>query len=505
MLRIFLRFCLLIFTCIDLTKLEEGGAAMKKLFYMFIFAFPLTVFCQTACFTKTFGGAGHDFPYSVQQTTGEGYIIAGLIDSHGGESADRADLWIVKLDRMGEIEWEKTYGGDLGDVGFSIRQIPGKGYIVAGTSSSFGKRNPSAWILYLDNKGDTLWTRLFEGRMDSYARSVQVTLDSGYIIAGKGDENILKLNKDGKKEWGRRYGWIFNSVDQTSDGGYILGGDSIYKQLEWDYIPTLTVVKTDREGNLEWKNPFGSVFPGSANSVEQTSDGGYIIAGDSIYMKPGNEHAHYLMVGKLDRNGNRLWTYYGNEYSGAQSVRQTSDEGFIISGNSIDAEHGLDVLLVRLNKSGEKIWSKTFGESDGWEYASDALQTSDNGYMVAAQADSYGAGRYDWWVLKLDENGNGPGPTGIPELYNADFTLWQNYPNPFRFSTAIRFSLPQPGFVTLKIYNLSGQEIESVTSRYYPQGEFLEIWNPAGHSGGIYLLRLQYGDKFQSRKMILLE
>lgn len=476
---------------------------MKKLYFVLLFSFPFAVFCQPGRFIKSFGGVENDFAYAVQQTTDGGYIVAGQTDSFGGATPGKADVWIIKINAKGETEWDRTYGGSEGDVGFSLLHIPGEGYVVAGSTSSYGKRYPSIWILKLDNRGDTLWTRFFEGKMVSHARCVKQTSDGGYIIAGKGDENILKLDKDGKKEWGRRISWIFNSVDPTTDGGYILGGDSVYKQLEWDYTPSLTLVKTDKDGRVEWKNPFGEIYTGSASSVIQVKDGGYAVAGDSIDLKMGAEHSHYLMVSKLDKNGRREWTYYGNEYSAAQSVRQTSDEGFIVSGNTTDTGHGLDVLLVRLDKSGKEIWRKTFGETNGWEYASDALQTTDKGFMVAGQADSHGAGRYDWWLLKLDENGAGPDPTGIPETFRADFILHGNYPNPFRQSTTIPFYLPEPGWVNIKIINLFGQEIECIANHDYPSGEFRVIWHPAELPGGMYLCRLQFNGEIQTRTLVL--
>lgn len=452
---------------------------------------------------KTFGGVENDFAHSVLQTSDGGYIISGQTDSFGGASSGKADMWIIKLDQTGKIEWNKTYGGAQGEAGFFIQQTSGEGYVIAGTTASLGKGYPSMWIVRLDNMGDTIWTRLYEGNMVSSAQSITQTSDGGYIVAGKGDENILKLNMEGKKEWGRRYGWIFYSVDLTADGGFILGGDSIYQQMEWDYIPSLSLVKLGRDGRMEWNNPFRDRLLGRAYSVRQTKDGGYIVAGDSIDLKSGYDHSHYLLVFKLDKDGEREWTYYGSEYSGAQSVRQTADEGFIVSGNTTDTGHGLDVLLIRFDNKGKKVWSKTFGKSDGWEYAADALQTSDKGYIVAGQADSYGAGRYDWWVLKLDENGNGSGPTGIPGMYKKGLSLFQNYPNPFNKSTTIGFYLSEPGFVTLKIYNLAGKELDVLYNNWMPAGQFTAEWTPGDLPSGIYFYQLKEGKHAKTKSLVV--
>ncbi len=477
---------------------------MKKVWFILLFLFPLSIFADTVVFNKTFGGSGNDFAYSVQQTTDGGYIVAGQTESFGNGSLLRPDIWIIKLDKSGKSEWDKTFGGIEGDGGFSVQQTADEGYIVAGTTSSYGKGYPSIWILRLKSNGDTVWTRIYEGTIVSNAQSVQQTDDGGYIVAGKGKENVLKLDRNGDKEWGKHFGWIFYSVRQTSDGGYILAGDSIYQQLNWDYLPSLYMVKLDRNGNKEWNNPFGNNYLGRAWSVEQTSDSGYIIAGDSIGLKSANDHSHYFKVSKLDKNGRKEWSYTGTEFSGAQSIGKTSDGGYIIAGNTLDNQNGMELHLVRVDKFGNKLWTKSYGAGGTWEYASSVKQTSDGGFIVSGQTESYGAGRYDMWILKLDEKGNGPVPTGIPDQNHiSQFVLSQNFPNPFSGFTSIPFCLSEPCFVTMKIFDISGNEMETLCSGHYPPGEFNVKWTPEDLPGGTYFCRFLAGQTAETRSMVL--
>jgi hypothetical protein len=477
-----------------------------------ILFYPLSLFADTVVFEKTFGGSGNDFAYSIQQTTDGGYVLAGQTDSFGNGSSSKPDMWIMKIDQMGDKEWERTFGElDNGDGALCVRQTADEGFIVVGTTSSYGKGYPSIWIIKLDSNGDSLWTKIYEGAIVSSAYSVRQTIDGGFIVSGKGEENILKLDENGNKEWGRHYGWIYYSVEQTADGGYIAAGDSIDRQLEWNYIPSISMIKLDGNGNKEWSNPLGNGFLGKINTVQQTAEGGYVIAGDSIDFRSSFEYSHYAMIVKLDENGNREWKYFGDEHSSAQSIQQTADGGYAIAGNATDDGYGLDFIIFKLDENGNEEWMKMYGSSGGWEYASSIQQTSDGGYIVAGQTDSYGAGLYDMWILKLDAEGNGPDPAGIFEIENDShdgFLLSDCYPNPFNPVTTIEYQLPHDAFVALRIFAVTGELVKTIIEEKQMAGYHHIQWNGRdedGNSvaGGLYFYHLKAGGFSLSKKMVL--
>lgn len=486
---------------------------MNNFLLIAILIFPLSLFAETIVFNKTFGGSGQDFAYFVQQTTDGGYIIAGQTDSFGNGSALAPDIWIIKTDKQGDMEWDKTFGkSDRGDGAFCVRQTTDAGYIVAGTTSSFGKGYPAMWLLKLNPNGDSLWTKIYEGRIASIAYSIQQTPDEGYIVTGKGVENVLKLDQNGNIEWGKKYNWIFYTGTATADSGYIVAGDSIYRQLEWNYIPCRSLYKLDRRGNEVWHNPWGNAAAGRINSIQQTRDGGYIVAGDSIALKSTDEHSSYAQVAKLDPNGNTEWTYYGNEYSGAQSIRQTADGGYIAAGNTTDEGHGLDFLIVKLDENGKEEWIKRYGSRSGWEYASSIQQTADAGYIVAGQTDALGSGRYDVWLLKLDGNGNCPDVVDIVEArtkYPAGFLLSHNFPNPFNPATTIAFHLPETADISLKIFDIKGELVKSLFTGKQHAGDHVIQWDGRDEkgslaAGGLYFYQLRANRFIQSKKMVLI-
>jgi len=363
-----------------------------------------SAFAGVITWDKTFGGSDGDDAESIIQTSDGGYIVAGDTESKG---AGGKDAWVIKLDKYGNKKWDKTFGGKDFDGANSITQTSDGGYIVAGDTNSKGAGEYDAWVIKLDKNGNTEWDKTFGGSSYDEAESIIQTSDGGYIVAGftgsKGagswDTWVIKLDKNGNKEWDKTFGGSdsdgANSIAQTSDGGYIVAGwtgDDVW------------VIKLDKNGNKEWDKTFGGSDKDEAYSIVQTSDGGYIVAGytDS---KGGDDDAWVI---KLDKNGNEEWdkTFGGNFLDDANSIAQTSDGGYIVAGYTRSkGAGGDDAWVIKLDKNGNKKWDKTFGGSD-WDKANSVIQTSDGGYIVAGDTESKGAGGDDAWVIKLDKNGN---------------------------------------------------------------------------------------------------
>jgi len=354
--------------------------------------------------SKTLGGVESESPYcSVQQTLDGGYIIAGSTESYG---AGLLDAWLIKTDSSGNKVWDKTFGGTEYDGALSVQQTSDGGYIIAGLTESYGAGSEDVWLIKTDSSGNKVWDKTFGGTGHEVAWSVQQTSDNGYIIAGTitpyevGEAAIwlIKTDSSGNKVWDKTFGgldWeVPCSVRQTSDYGYVIVGS---EDCEGTCAAHVWLIKTDSSGNKVWDKTFGGTEEDIAYSVEQTSDDGYIIAGVKDTWEPD------VLLIKTDSSGNKVWdkTFGGTGSEGAAAVQQTSDGGYILAGGTETYGAGsMDVWLIKTDSSGNKVWDKTFGGTED-EWAFSVEQTSDGGYILAGGTESYGAGDSDIWLLKV--------------------------------------------------------------------------------------------------------
>ena len=195
---------------------------MKKFIFttilIFIFAIPHFLQAQWA---RVYGGDGDDWANSIQQTSDGGYIVAGYTDSFGVELSD---IWVAKLSFAGDIEWQNTFGGNQDEEAYSVDETSDGGYIVAGYTDSFGLGNLDYWVLKLSSEGIIEWQQTFGGSGDDWAYSVHQTSDGGYIVGGSSDSFgsgevdfwVLKLSSDGDVEWQDIYALGVNSFLSSS-------------------------------------------------------------------------------------------------------------------------------------------------------------------------------------------------------------------------------------------------------------------------------------------------
>ncbi|MDI6787632.1 MAG: hypothetical protein QME51_04610, partial [Planctomycetota bacterium] len=233
---------------------------------------------------KTYGGTGSDSAQSIQQTSDGGYIVAGVTQSFGTGSAD---FWVLKLTSTGSIDWQKTYGGTGYDRANSIQQTADGGYVVAGNTTSFGAGSNDFWVLKLNNDGTVAWQKTYGGTGGETANSIRQTSDGGYIVAGTSDGAgvdfwVLKLNSDGSVVWQKTYGGTGDEyarpIQQTVDGGYIVAGyTTSFGVGSYD----IWVLKLNNDGTVAWQKTYGGTGGETANSIRQTADGGYIVAGNT--------------------------------------------------------------------------------------------------------------------------------------------------------------------------------------------------------------------------------
>mgnify|MGYP000980357507 CR=1 FL=1 len=399
---------------------------------------------------RCLGGTNTDIAQSIQQTSDGGFIVAGGTESNDGDVSGNHgayDYWVVKLNSSGDIEWQKCLGGTDWDKAYSIQQTSDGGFIVSGyigsndgdVSGNHGYDD--AWVVKLNSSGDIEWQKCLGGTDNDFANSIQQSNDGGFIVAGFKESNesdmsgnhgaidalVVKLNSSGDIEWQKCLGGTdydsAHSIQQISDGGFIVAGRT--RSNNGDVSGNhgacdAWVVKLNSSGDIEWQKCLGGTDNDYANSIQQTSDGGFIVAGGTHSNDgdvSGNHGRDDAWVVKLNSTGDIEWQKClgGTDNDFANSIQQSSDGGFIVAGETksndgdVSGNHGVyDYWVVKLNSSGDIEWQKCLGGTD-YDYAYSIHQTSDGGFIVAGNTASNDGdvsgnhGASDAWVVKLNK------------------------------------------------------------------------------------------------------
>jgi len=372
---------------------------------------------DTTYWARTYGGSDHDrfgAGMTIPQTSDGGYIMVGGTLSYGAGGG--AEVLVLKLTSDGSIEWQKTYGGSEHDSADTIQQVADRGYIVKAGTDSFGEGDGDVWLLKLNRSGGIVWQKSYGGSQSDVAAGIQQTKDGGYIIAGTtesygaggSDGWVFKLDPNGDIEWQKAYGGIqndsFNSVQQTTDGGYIIAGiTESYGAGGSDGW----VLKLAANGTVEWQKTYGGSKEDYPISIRQTMDGGYILGGETESFGAGSYDMWAL---KLASNGKINWqkVYGGSGQDFSDMIVQTTDGGYIAAGctESYGAGGG-DGWVVKLASNGRIEWQRTYGGSAS-DWNCTVHESDGGGYIVTGCTYSYGAGESDIWMLKISANGDIP-------------------------------------------------------------------------------------------------
>ena len=360
---------------------------------------------QGSTFAKIIKGVfPSDWLFSFVQSSDGGYFVA-------GESEDRKGIYVVKLDGLGNVQWAKTIAlGSSADVGSATQSSDG-GFVVVGRI--WGPEIPNVdnydmFVVKLDSSGNVQWAKTIGGNDWDAAGSIMQTSDGGFIVGGRassfavddGSMFILKLDSSGNVKWAKTIGGgaYATSIIQSSDGGYAVAGFG-YGAGRIDFY----VVKLDSSGNVQWARTIGGYHEDGPFSIIQTTDGGYVVAGYTESFGAGDED---IYVVKLDSSGNVEWTKTigGSGDDVAGSIIQSSDGGYIVAGftENFGAGDG-DIFVVKLDSSGNIVWAKTIGGSKG-DGALKIVKSSDGGYVLAGWTESFGGGGI--YIVKTDSNLN---------------------------------------------------------------------------------------------------
>jgi hypothetical protein len=393
---------------------------MKKLL-LILLCLPMIGFGQG--WETTFGGTDDDWGNSVQQTTDGGYIITGGTKSFGNVESD---VYLIKTDGNGTEQWAQTFGGTYSDAGTSVQQTTDGGYIITGGTTSFGNGENDVYLIKTDGSGIEQWYQTFGGTGYESGRSVQQTTDGGYIITGSttsfGNDSVhnvylIKTDGSGIEQWYETFGVggpngdeLGKSVQQTSDGGYIITGNTL---TDANLNDDVRLIKTDGNGTEQWTQTLGGATHEEGEFVQQTSDGGYIITGNTSSFGNGSVDVYLI---KTDGSGTEQWyqTFGGTDLDAGYSVQQTTDGGYIITGVTASFGNGSgDVYLIKTDGSGTEQWYQTFGGTDfDWGYS--VQQTADGGYIITGVTASFGNGSGDVYLIKTDSQGSVTSTFNIP-------------------------------------------------------------------------------------------
>ena len=354
---------------------------------------------------RTYGGASDDNGWGLDLAGDGGYIIAGFTRFYG--DTDGGDVYLVKTDSSGDTVWTRTFGDWGQDFGWSVLQIP-YGYIIA----CHGGAPVNNCYIKTDAEGNVVWNRTLGVGVECY--SIRQTADGGYILAGSswsdesnsGNVCLVKVDPWGTIAWTRTFGGLGtdcgSSVGQTTDGGYVIAG---YTTSYGAGGSDIYLIRTNSSGDTVWTRTFGGASDDNGWGLDLAGDGGCIIVGQSKSYGAGNGDVYLV---KTDSSGVTEWTEAlgGSDPDWGSSVQQTADGGYVIAGwTSSFGTGGEDVYLAKVGALGDTIWTRTFGGDSG-DRGRAVHQTTDGGYIVAGSTYSLGAGRADVYLIKTDAEGN---------------------------------------------------------------------------------------------------
>ena len=309
--------------------------------------------CKSCSFidgwNRTYGGEFDDKGYSIVDT-GNGYLLGGLTLSYGNGNGD---AYLIRVDKEGNEIWEKTYGGSEEDGIYDLLKVE-DGYIIAGKTKSFGHGNFDAWLLKVDGEGNEIWNKTYGGALGDYIYSIKKIKD-----------------------------------------GYVLAGTKMSTHLDYD----AWLIKVDNEGNEIWEKTYGGRGDEIASDVSHTEDG-YILSGNLLIFEEKISDAFLI---KVDNEGNEIWNKtYGGECMDAFNAVMTVNDGYVAAGFYGLLSKGGGAWIVKTDKNGEIVWNKTIGGKTGDDYVWTFIKNGEE-YILVGSSSTYSRGGYDVWLIKASQ------------------------------------------------------------------------------------------------------
>lgn len=435
--------------------------------------------------TKTYGTALQEALYGIAPTTG-GYVVCGYRNGPSGWT--KGDLWIIKIDESGDTLWTKTYGGPGEESGTAIQKLD-DGFILSGSTASFGAGGKDAWLVRIDEYGDTLWTRTYGQSLEDVAYGLNVTNTEGFVMTGyidgtgawtAGDLWIIETDKDGNTFSTKRYGSAGEDfgfdICQTTDGGYVTGGERALNAGD------MWILKTDKDADTVWGWICGMPAMQSSLSLFPASDGGYIAAG---FAMQGAAPDFYIVktrpaLSLVSPNGSEELAS-GAPYPIRWHVENSSKppHTFRLLCSEDAGTSFPDTIVSGINPADSSYtWTVSLNQGSSFRIRIELLDES-NEVLAADESD-------DNFIIG----------TGIEEPVTPTTpSLLLDVADP----SSIRYSLPSGERGTITLYDPSGRRIES----YRVQGEG-QVAMKSSLSSGVYFVKLETGKVSIARKAVVL-
>lgn len=454
---------------------------MKKLALLAVLASALATTAY-AGWWRTYGGEGYERGNCIQMTSDGNYIIAAQKDN---------TLWLIKTDTAGNVIWDSTYDESRGRVTRWLEETNDGGYITA-------PRTPT--LLKVDAQGDIIWSRDY----DFYSYCVQETPDDGYIVVGGTngwghDESLIvaRTNSTGDTNWLRTYTEPGNNenvgyfIQRTNDDSYIITGYTGYVDPEYHFWQKIWLLKINDDGDVLWSRTYGGdedweeIKKGLC--VRQTSDNGYIITG----------YLNGLLLLKTNTVGDSIWskTYISPQRGEGYNVQETQDSGYIITGTT-------EVVVAYLNSPDRSLWLlKTDGNGDTlWnriyegELGHCVQQTNDSGFLVLGATVSHGAGASDVYLLRTDSLGL---LSISEEAMSEGFHQWE-ITSSVGSQIVLRYSNHPHGFQA-SIFDVSGRRIDEL---HASSSSGILTWGKL-HPAGVYFVKVKNTTDTRTARVVL--
>jgi hypothetical protein len=451
--------------------------------------------------TKTYGDSSFDSGSSIVQTNENNFIISGSIGTQLSGNSYTSDIWVFGIDGSGTTLWSYNYGGMSGG---EIVNTSNDEYYLAAETYNQGTQEDMQ-ILKLTEAGDTIWTKTFYYTQHEYKPEIERTTDGGLIILGytygfPTGTLLIRINSSGDTLWTKlfsdnTYQLYPSSLEIDTDEGIVF----LVQKLDSTFI-----YKTDSLGNLILREKISS-DPYNAKNLLITEDGNYLTLGT---YSPNFDSAA-IWVSLFDTNLSTIWsnTFFSTKpIAYPFNIIKSNTTGYLLIGyESPDYISIADGLILKIDDSGDLLWRKSYGGLS-MDYFNDIVLLDNNEFFVVGNTGSFGSGKTDAWVLKFSADTI---TTFVEDEFKIvlpdSYILYQNYRNPFNPSTVISYQLPVSSDVTLKVYDVLGNEVATLVDEYKPAGSYEVKWSASNHSSGVYFYQLHTGNFVETKKLILMK